>query len=151
MKKIFIAIAMMLAGMTANAQMSEDFKTFTLGEFVFKNLTPSSGKDMGGGIFRYWVDNRDEDTARDMAMFIGGHKEELEKKYNVIIRNVTNEDTIKSRRTGEYVTFEMYYVTLTIYDADAFNRYMKRIAVKEKMQEQERARKMSELEKIISE
>jgi hypothetical protein len=86
MKKIFVLLTMLLIGMSVSAQIVDTGKRYELhiGKYV---LSGSDHKDWGleYGVLEYRSEYADDVDA--LGKFIDTHKQQLEKKYNIVIDN----------------------------------------------------------------
>lgn len=142
MKKFILVIAMLLSGVAANAQMSKDFTSFTLGPYKFTEYgfqdtsTPPSEyvTERGGGALLYRPVDGDEQGK--LLVFLKKNKQAIEDKFNVVIKVIG---------TGHSGTC----VQLLVYDADVYHKYEERKEREERERRREVNNRISELEDLI--
>lgn len=133
MKKIIIVIAAVLMGINANAQLSEDFKTFTLGNYVFDALSSLNNLRHSGG--DYWCGGgMDVAEVFNLYCFIKEHRQDIEKKFNVTI--------IK-------IDYSTHILRIDVYNTDAYNKYIREQEAKAAAKEREKKSRLESLEKIF--
>ena len=143
MKKFILVIAMLLSGVAANAQMSEDFTSFKLGPYKFtefgidtefKNLPSMDVIENGGGTLLYRPVDLDE--LGNLLVFLRKNHHAIEEKFNVVIKFI---GTCHSGTS----------IQLLVYNADVYHKYEARKEREERERRREVNSRMSELEDLF--
>lgn len=148
MKKFILVIAMLLSGVAANAQMSKDFTCFKLGSFEFRTM--GCLKERGGGIMTCITD--DEDVAVELTKFIDLNREEIEKKYGVIITVGPNcTDSYTDKKTNKTTYYISNNVEMTVFDAEAYRKWEAKKDRNERIRLQKKNEHLAELHAMQNE
>jgi hypothetical protein len=148
MKKIIFIIALALLGFTANAQMSRDFTSFTLGSYTF---TPdgSSYKNPENGGGKMLCKFESEDECSTVYGYIIAFKHSLEEKFGVTIEDCTRVSRVVVKGYGMPLTV----IKMTVYDTDIHNKYLERVkrekAAREEDLKREKEMRLSSLNDIL--
>ena len=150
MKKFILVIAMLLSGVAANAQMSKDFTCFKLGSFEFRTMAYSMSKERGGGIMTCVTD--DEDVAVQLTKFIDLNREEIEKKYGVIITVGPNcTDSYTNKKTNKTTYYISNNVEMTVFDAEAYRKWKAKEDRNERIRVQKKNEHLAEIQAMQKE
>ena len=111
MKKIVVALLFALMGIVANGQIVKNGHVveWHVGDYVFEDYwSESFGDDYVDGVWLFRIFMEDDECA-NLFTFIRHNKEQLEKKYHMVINGVNCDKANNSDR---------YYVLVAATDAD---------------------------------
>ena len=142
MKKIFLFIVLFICvAFSAKAQLvsvpigntQRSRMEYHLGDYVFRGVAVDDKK---GGEFQ--TDAMDEDEYEALRKYIREHKEEIEKKHNIVILHVENGSS-----------FGIYSVRMKLYDADYYAQKVEEKEMERIRKEEEKNSRMASLERIF--
>lgn len=145
MKKIFLVIVFALLGLTANAQLSDDYMSLKIGDYVFRADDDVKYYDLHnmGGTAYYWkpttyvVDGEQFwYTIKDywlLMEFLETYKKDIEKKYGITIEG--------------FQSYGNFGICIAAYDKEKYEPYrIERENRLKKEKEAKEAKKKKELE-----